>query len=1056
MRKSLMRDVVKEHYLRDDISCGAIACTSDVCNKDDAKLSDTAEHLLVIDTNVALHQIDLLENAAIADVVVLSVVLEEVKHKNLSAYNRLRALCSNPLRRFFVFSNEHHRSTYIKADPGETPNDRNDRAIRVAAKWYKEHLGGGVHGWLGPGPIGPGPGSDKVRGLALARSGAVAHPLAGQDGEDDVAADQEPGDSRPAKRSVIYAEVKGEGHKGGDGEGDGEGDEEPDARRPTAHTCPAWGRGRGGEQHKGMAEITAGLQRGIFHQGKLRVGRYNCWEAYVGSESLGDEVLILGRPDMNRAVDGDVVAVQLYPRDQWREASAGHLAEAHDDEEEQDAAGLPPDSADDVPHSAAPGADSSQPSTSGNGAAPPGSLARPTGKVVGIIKRNWRSYCGSFEPARAGAGSAAAVQALFVSTDRRIPKVRVRTRQFNALVSKRIIVAIDAWERTSPFPTGHYVKTLGDIGDRATESEVPGQGMLLLAMCVCAISPTITRAQFAAGDVRDLLEPAAEAVRPFLLEQARAGCRDIDDALHCTALPNGNFEVGVRIPFDGLPLSPALSILPSRPPTREAERRRSAQLACDDELARHLLAFAVLSAPVSAGDAAYDIADVTNFVLPGSPLDEEAAQRGTSVYLVEKRIDMLPKPLTEDICSLRADVERLAFSVVWEMNALAEVVSARFTKSVIKSSAALSYAEAQARMDDSRLSDGITTDLRNMNRLAKMMRQRRIERGALTLASPERLAATSVPGTPRPPAALPLALPPSFSLRDICMLRVLTRARDTWRRAGMYMVREANQMVEEFMLAANMSIAENILTHFPMRHPAPTPKMFEPLLRTAAAVGAHLDTSSSKALADSLDLAVGEDPYFNKLIRILATRCMTQWALVGMCLPRHVLVHRLLAASLALTPVPSQMKDKSALNAVTDNLNYRHRNAQMAGRASVELHTLIFFRTRPTDAEARVVMVRSNGFIVFVPKFGIEGPVYLVPKDSKKKGGKAPAAEKMGAEGEWKVDEEHQVVSSLDGTRTYKVLDIVTVHIEIIEPQPNRFKLALTLVPGERNPAITL
>jgi exoribonuclease R len=70
------------------------------------------------------------------------------------------------------------------------------------------------------------------------------------------------------------------------------------------------------------------------------------------------------------------------------------------------------------------------------------------------------------------------------------------------------------------------------------------------------------------------------------------------------------------------------------------------------------------------------------------------------VYMVERRIDMLPKPLTEDICSLRADVERLAFSVLWEMTAEAEIVSVSFTKSIIKSSAALSYVEAQARMDD--------------------------------------------------------------------------------------------------------------------------------------------------------------------------------------------------------------------------------------------------------------------------------------------------------------------------------------------------------------------
>ena len=91
---------------------------------------------------------------------------------------------------------------------------------------------------------------------------------------------------------------------------------------------------------------------------------------------------------------------------------------------------------------------------------------------------------------------------------------------------------------------------------------------------------------------------------------------------------------------------------------------------------------------------------MTHFVLPATAVDLEAASRGTSVYLVDRRVDMLPKPLTEDICSLRAGVERLAFSVLWEMSAQAETVAVRFTKTVIRSHAALSYGEAQARMDD--------------------------------------------------------------------------------------------------------------------------------------------------------------------------------------------------------------------------------------------------------------------------------------------------------------------------------------------------------------------
>ncbi|XP_019158042.1 PREDICTED: exosome complex exonuclease RRP44 homolog A-like isoform X2 [Ipomoea nil] len=120
--------VVREHYLRDDIYCGATFCKS--CVVSSARLSSS--RILVVDTNVVLHQIDLLENPAIDNVVVLSVVLEEVKNKNISVYNRLRALCSNSLRKFFVFSNEYHKDTYVKAMPGESPNDRNDREFH---KW---------------------------------------------------------------------------------------------------------------------------------------------------------------------------------------------------------------------------------------------------------------------------------------------------------------------------------------------------------------------------------------------------------------------------------------------------------------------------------------------------------------------------------------------------------------------------------------------------------------------------------------------------------------------------------------------------------------------------------------------------------------------------------------------------------------------------------------------------------------------------------------------------------------------------------------------------------
>ncbi|XP_073280073.1 exosome complex exonuclease RRP44 homolog A-like [Primulina huaijiensis] len=917
--------VVREHYLRDDIYCGAPFCK--VCDISTARFNSTASTILIVDTNVVLHQIDLLENPALDDVVILSIVLEEVKNKNLAVYNRLRALCSNSQRRFFVFSNEYHKDTFVKIETGETPNDRNDRAIRVAAQWYQNHLGNSVRVLLVTNDkenkrkaIKDGINAETVESYvkSLGQPGLldlIAQPLT----EDAAMEDVE--DLRPAKRKIIYPE------------------------------------------HKPLSEITSGLHCRIYHQGKLRVNRYNPFEAYVGSESIGDEIIIYGRTNMNRAFDGDIVVVELLPQDQWHDEKS--LAIANDEEEEEDDVHLAPVSADDAPRVT----NISQVSVGDKNAMP----TRPSGRVIGIIKRNWHSYCGSLDPMPMPAGDGGIAHALFVSKDRRIPKIRVQTRQLGNLLDKRIIVAVDSWDRLSRYPSGHYIRTVGEIGDRDTESEVvliendvdarPFSSQVLA--CLPPLPWSVSEEDVANPIRLDLRDLRVFSVDP-------PGCRDIDDALHCTLLPSGNFEVGVHI------------------------------------------------------------ADVTNFVHPGTPLDDEASQRGTSVYLVERRIDMLPKPLTEDICSLRADVERLAFSVIWEMTPEAVIISTKFTKAIIKSCAALSYVEAQARMDDSRLVDPLTTDLRNMNALAKIMRRKRIERGALTLASAE------------------------------VKFQIDTETHDPLD-IGMYQIREANQMIEEYMLAANISVAKKILEHFPLnallrRHPGPTKEMLEPLIRTAAAVGLYLDVSSSKALADSLDCAVGDDPYFNKLIRILATRCMTQavyfcsgdlspleFAHYGLAAPLYthftspirryadVMVHRLLAASLGIFRLPDVFQDRSWLTAVADNLNYRHRNAQMASRSSVELHTLIYFRKRPTDTEARIVKIRSNGFIVFVPKYGIEGPVYIMPRGQK--GG-----------GEWLIDERKQQIKTIGGDVCYGVLQTVMIHMEVVEPQPNRPKLQLTLI----------
>lgn len=93
---------------------------------------------------------------------------------------------------------------------------------------------------------------------------------------------------------------------------------------------------------------------------------------------------------------------------------------------------------------------------------------QPTGKVVGIIKRKWRQYCGMIKP-NILKGSA---RHIFVPAERKIPRVRIETRQAENLYNQRIIVAIDQWPRHSKYPQGHFVRSLGPIGDKDTENEV--------------------------------------------------------------------------------------------------------------------------------------------------------------------------------------------------------------------------------------------------------------------------------------------------------------------------------------------------------------------------------------------------------------------------------------------------------------------------------------------------------------------------------------------------------------------------------------------------------
>lgn len=911
--------VVREHYLRDDIWCGSEVCLE--CKQEATVLQREPciesslcpyPHYLVPDTNVVLHQIDVLEDPVIRNVIILQTVLQEVRHRSAPIYKRLKDIIHDKEKHFYTFTNEHHRETFIEREPGESANDRNDRAIRVSTKWYGQHLKPFEADGLKVVLL-----TNDQRNKGIAEEGGllvykceeyIKSLIANPELVDRLALSNDDKNEVTSSK-VLYPE------------------------------------------HLPLSRIQTGIKSGSFLQGTFRASRDNYLEATVfvqGEGEDGKEVLLQGLQNLNRAVHQDVVAVQLLPRNQWVAPSSvvlqdeGAAKDDSVDEEEEKALNL----------SAAE------------------SVRKPTGKVVGIIKRNWRPFCGMLNVSQIKEST----RHLFTPADRRIPRIRIETRQAATLAGQRIMVAIDGWPKDSRYPNGHFVRSLGGAGEKETEEEVlllehdvPHQAFSQAVLSFLPKMPWAITPEDMAKRM-DLRHLTVCSVDP-------PGCTDIDDALHCRELENGNLEVGVHI------------------------------------------------------------ADVSHFIRPGNALDKEAANRGTTVYLCGKRIDMVPELLSSNLCSLRSNVERLAFSCIWEMNHKAEILKTKFTKSVINSKASLTYAEAQMRIDDTSMSDDITASLRGLNKLAKILKKNRIEKGALTLSS------------------LEVRFHMDSETHDPIELQTKE-------------LMETNSMVEEFMLLANISVAQKIYDEFSecallRKHPAPPPSNYDILLKAAKSKNVEIHTDSAKALADSLDGArVNSFPYFNTLLRILATRCMMQAVYFcsgmdsdfhhyGLASPIYthftspirryadIIVHRLLAVAIGADSTYADLMDKHKQSALCNNLNYRHKMAQYAQRSSVAFHTQLFFKSRGIlNEEGYILFVRKNAIIVLIPKFGLEGTVFFDAK------GKVATNVVFDEEGPSLTVEQH-IFHIFDKVR-------VTISLDASNIQHQKIRMALTepVIPG--------
>ena len=264
------------------------------------------------------------------------------------------------------------------------------------------------------------------------------------------------------------------------------------------------------------------------------------------------------------------------------------------------------------------------------------------------------------------------------------------------------------------------------------------------------------------------------------------------------------------------------------------------------------------------------IADVSHYVTEGSVIDKEAVKRATSVYLVDRTIPMLPERLCNFICSLRPDEEKLAYSAIFEMDDEANIKNWHLAHTVIKSNRRYAYEEVQQILEDNGVKDGQgmpappapkegykgenAEQLIQLDRLAKKLRAQRFKNGAVKFDREELHFDVDEKGKPT--------------------------------RCYFKKSKDANKLIEEFMLIANRTVAESIgkvkkgkkAKTLPYRiHDQPDPTKLETLRQFVVKFGYKMKTGGTKgAISKSLNTLMDEcqGKKEQKLIEIVALRAM--------------------------------------------------------------------------------------------------------------------------------------------------------------------------------------
>ncbi len=466
----------------------------------------------------------------------------------------------------------------------------------------------------------------------------------------------------------------------------------------------------------------------------------------------------------------------------------------------------------------------------------------------------------------------------------------------------KVLVKIKEWDAGRKSPNGELVDVLGMPGDNDTEMH---SILAEFDLPYKFEQEVIDDAEHIPGKItkKDIQERRdMRSVTTFTIDPADA--KDFDDALSLRRLPTG-WEVGVHI------------------------------------------------------------ADVTHYVRPDMVVEREAEDRATSVYLVDRTIPMLPERLSNDLCSLRPNEDKLTFSAVFELDDEANIISEWFGRTVIHSDRRYAYEQAQAVIEGG--DDSLRDEILTLHRLAQSMRTRRFKNGSIAFEREEAKFTLDATGKP----------------------------------TGVYFKeqKESNQLIEEFMLLANRRVAEFVAkkkkTMVFRVHDEPNTDKLASFTRFISRFGYDFRAQDGKAISKEMNrlMKAIHGKAEENVVSTLAIRTMAKAYYTtdnighyGLAFKYYthftspirrypdMMVHRLLAAYLEGGKAP----DKGALEKLCEHSSDMEIRAAEAERASVKYKMVEFMIDKiGQEFDGTISGITEWGIYVELADTHIEGMVSL-------------------------------------------------------------------------------